>query len=261
VTVRLLLACVLGFALSSTAIAAHSHKTPKPVIPATRSVPSSIASASANATAPANVTPDAIAPAPAPRLSNFADTVFAGIVGENAPILSIDLATGTTMGGTPLSFEKTTLDQLQQSFGGLIHSQGDASDAVSWLCYTQHAAKKGDTPTTVWFTSTNGAASASPTLSMVVVQHVDASHKSGCATAPKTFTFPSFAIPALGATLDALSAKYGPIKRDRQGNVYFTSTRPLGDGTGKTVYQTLGYVIGRKKDVVSGIALTQVTTN
>jgi len=207
--------------------------------------------------------PPVTTPAPAvpgPKLSNFADVVVAGIVGESAPEVDIDFAAGATIGPMPLAFEKTTLDQIQGTYGGLLHTQSDAARAVSWLCYTKHARTKADTPVTVWFISDNGMAGRTDTVSTVVVENVDASKASGCATASKTFAFPSFAVPSIGASPADLKAKFGVLKRDRQHNAYFDSTRPVGDGSGKSIYQKLGYVISRKGTVFA-IALSQVTTD
>jgi len=197
---------------------------------------------------------------PGPKLSNFADVVVAGIVGESAPEVDIDFAAGTTIGQMPIAFEKTTLDLIQGSYGGLLHTQGDAGNAVTWLCYTQHAKTKADIPTTVWFISDNEMAGGTDTVSTIVVENVDASKVSGCATASKTFVFPTFGIPSIGASPADLQAKFGALKRDRQHNAYYDSTRPVGDGSGKSVYQKLGYVIS-KKGTVSGLALSQVTTD
>ena len=194
------------------------------------------------------------------RLSNFADLFFSGTVGESAPELTMDFVPGTALGSTPLVFEKTKLDDLQKSFGGTLHAQGDAGNGVTWLCFTRHAATRADTPRTVWFTSTNEMADAGHTLSMVVVQNVDAAKVSGCATAPANFSFPSFGLPALGAALSDIKQKFGSARRDRQGNVYFNSTRPTDDGSGTSIYQSAGYFVN-KKGIVTGFALSQVTTD
>ena len=76
-------------------------------------------------------TPPAPTPAAAgPRLNNFADLVFDGIVGENAPEVSADFVSGATLGSMPLAFEKTKLADIQATYGGQLHSQGDAGNAV-----------------------------------------------------------------------------------------------------------------------------------
>ena len=244
------------------------HRRPAAIKPASAAVTTPTPSAAAQGALAwaAGIAPTAVAVSAAPvvtgpRLSNLADLVFDGVVGENAPEVSADFTPGAMLGTTPLLFEKTTLDQLQENFGGLIHLQGDAGSTVSWLCYTRHAQTKSDVPTTAWFTSTGEMTGSGNTLSMVVVQQVDAAKVSGCATAPASFPFPVFGIPALGATLADLKTKFGALKRDRQHNAYYDSTRPVGDGTGASVYQTLGYVVGRKTGVVSGIAVSQVTTD
>lgn len=217
--------------------------------------PKALPAASANATGPSAPAPEA-----APKLSNFADLVFDGFVGENAPELSADFAAGLTLGTLPLQLEKTRLSDIEAAFGGQQHSQGDPANGATWLCYTQHARTKLDTPKTVWFIADDKTAAPGQTLTLIVVEDVDAGKVSGCLTAPKTFTWPAFGVPTIGATLPDIEAKLGPSPKDRQGNVYYTSTRPLSDGSGKSVYQTLGYVLNRKGAVL-GLSLSQVTTD
>ena len=160
----------------------------------------------------------------------------------------------------PLVFERTRLADIQALYGGQLHAQGDAGDAATWLCYTRHARTKADTPKTVWFASTEATTAAGTSLDLLVVENVDAAKVSGCSSAPKAFAFPTFGVPGIGATLTELKAKFGTLARDRQGNVYYNSTRALGDGSGNSVYQTLGYVMNRK-GVALGIAISQQTTH
>lgn len=193
-----------------------------------------------------------------PKLSNFADVVVAGISGENAPEVSIDFTTSTAIGSMPLVFEKTRLADIQAIYGGQIHTKGEADSAANWLCYTQHARTKADTPKTVWFISTKEAAAKGNALSTLVVENVDAGKVSGCLTAPKAFSFPAFSVPSLGASYDELKTRFGALTKDRQKNVYYDSAHALGDGSGQSVYEILGYRM-TKKGVVNGIALSQVT--
>ena len=198
-------------------------------------------------------------PAPVgPKLSNFADTVVAGISGENAPEVSLDFAPGTAIGSMPLAFETTKLDDIQAIYGGQIHAQGEGDSATTWLCYTQHARTKADTPKTVWFISTKQPAAKGNALSTLVVENVDAGKVSGCLTAPKAFSFPAFSVPSLGATYADLQTHFGALTKDRAKNVYYDSTHALGDGSGQSVYEILGYRMTRK-GLVNGIALSQTT--
>lgn len=267
--------------------AAFAQTTPVPLAPApapaaappaaTSTQPAPLAPTAAQTQPDGSATPAADAPAApsadaagtvitgaspdtGPKLTDFPGLFFSGTVGESAPELTQDLTTGTTLGAAPLLFEKTKLDDLASQYGGTLHSSGDAGDAVTWLCLTQHAHTKADTPRTVWFTSTNEMADTGHTLSMVMVENVDAAKKDGCATAPKGFVFPTFSVPAVGATLADLKQKYGSNKRDRQGNVYYDSTLPTTDGSKLTIYQAVGYRVN-KKGIVTGFALSQVTTN
>jgi hypothetical protein len=241
--------------LATVLIAAVAH--------ADDTAPAAAAAAPAAATPAAPAAADApivdTTPAPVgPKLSNFADVVVAGISGENAPEVSLDFATGTAIGSMPLAFEKTKLDDIQAIYGGQIHAQGEGDSAASWLCYTQHARTKADTPKTVWFISTKQTAAQGKALSTLVVENVDAGKVSGCLTAPKAFTFPAFGVPSLGATYADLQARFGALTKDRQKNVYYDSTHALGDGTGQSVYEILGYRMTRK-GLVNGIALSQTT--
>jgi hypothetical protein len=169
------------------------------------------------------------------------------------------LALLLALGALPLAFEKTRLADVVALAGGTIHTPIDSGSGAAWLCYTRHAATTKDKPMTVWFTA-GPAAATGDALSMVVVETVDASRASGCATAPAGFVFPAFGVPAIGATIKDLSAKFGSAKRDRQGNVYYDSARPLNDGSGNTVYQTLGYRLTRAGKVTA-ISLGQTTTH
>ena len=67
-------------------------------------------------------------------------------------------------------------------------------------------------------------------------------------------------VPAIGASLAEIKTRFGTLIRDRQHNAYYNSTRPLNDGSGQSVYQTLGYFIDKSAHV-RGIALSQMTTD
>jgi len=195
-----------------------------------------------------------------PRLSNFADLVVDGIVGENAPEVDADFAAGLSLASTPLLLERTTLDQVQAADGGLLHTQGDGDSTVTWLCYTRHAPTKADTPMTMWLIADGNKAPKLHVVSRVVVENVDAAKVSGCATAEKAVAFPTFGVPAIGASLAEIKTRFGTLIRDRQHNAYYNSTRPLNDGSGQSVYQTLGYLIDKSAHV-TGVALSQMTTD
>jgi hypothetical protein len=223
-------------------------------------IPAAAASATPAVAAPPAPIADTTPATAGPKLSNFADLVVAGIVGENAPEVSLDFTPSTAIGSMPLAFEKTTLDDIQAVYGGQVHAQGTADSAASWLCYTQHARTRADTPKTVWFISTKAVAGKGNTLSTLVVENVDAGKVSGCLTAPRAFSFPAFSVPAIGASLADLKTRFGVLTKDKQRNVYYDSAHALGDGSGQSVYETLGYRMTRQ-GVVNGIAMSQTTTD
>lgn len=251
--VLLALACLPAPAQAAAPAKGTTAKSAIAKSAAAKSAPAKTAAPVTPAAPPAAAA--APAPPPAPQLTEFAGLVFSGIVGEEAPELTMDFTAGTTLGGAPLVFEKTHLEDLQKQFGGTLQT-GGGDTGPTWLCLTRHARTKADTPQTVWFISS----SADHGLGMVAVEQVDAARKDGCATAPAGFDFPKFGVPMAGASLADLKTRFGAFKRDKQGNVYYASARPLNDGSGNTVYQTLGYRVTRK-GVVTGLTMGQTTTH
>jgi hypothetical protein len=196
----------------------------------------------------------------APALTDFAGLFVSGTVGENAPELATDFSAGATLGSAPLGLEQVSLDDLASRLGGSLHATGDAATGVTWLCFTQHARSRRDVPRTVWFVSSTGAATGPHALAMVIVENVDAARRDGCTTASPDFAFPSFGIPVVGARRTDLKHAFGSDRADRQGNVYYNSTRPAADGSTRSIYQRLGYRLDRA-GLVTGFAIAQVTTD
>ncbi|MDR3471246.1 MAG: hypothetical protein P4M09_06110 [Devosia sp.] len=190
-----------------------------------------------------------------PKLSHFAHLMAEAAVGENAPQLSEDFTAGIAAGKLQLQFERTTLEDIRAQFGGEIHSTQEATGVVSWLCYTRRGAASSRVPVTIWFIS--NAATPSLPLNMVVAQETDAGKHDGCTTSPPGFTLLATGLSPLGATVGDLKAHFGMLPYDKVHNVYYNSTRPLGDGTGKSVYQRLGYALKAGRAV--GIAVSQST--
>jgi hypothetical protein len=190
------------------------------------------------------------------KLTHLAHLMAEAAVGENAAELTSDFTSGTVLGNVPLLFETTTLADIQRLHGGIGHSLDEATQKVTWLCYTRPATSVRAPAETVWFIS--NATGAPVTLDMVVVQQVDAAKDDGCTTVTPDFVFPSFGVPTIGSTAAEVKAHFGSLPYDNVHNLYFNSTRPTTDGAGKSVYQRLGYAMS-KGGVVVGIALGQTT--
>jgi hypothetical protein len=190
------------------------------------------------------------------KLTHLAHLMAEAAVGENAPELTADFTTGAVFGKVPLRFETTTLAGIQRRNGGVGHAIDEATDEVTWLCYTRPATPAKGPPETVWFIS--NATGAPVSLNMVVVQQVDAAKDDGCATVTPDFLFPNFGVPTIGSSAPALRAQFGTLPYDNVHNLYYNSTRPTTDGSGKSIYQRLGYALS-KTGIVVGIALTQTT--
>lgn len=190
------------------------------------------------------------------KLTHLAHLMAEAAVGENAPELSADFTSGALFGKTPLHFETTTLAGIQRMVGGKGHAIDEATDEVTWLCYTRQATSTKEPPETVWFIS--NATGAPVSLNMVVVQQVDAAKDDGCASVTREFVFPSFGVPAIGSTAGEIKAHFGTLPYDKVHNLYYDSTRPATDGSGKSIYQRLGYALS-KSGIVVGVALGQTT--
>jgi hypothetical protein len=190
-----------------------------------------------------------------PSLSHLAHLMAEAAVGENAPELSEDFAAGITAGKLQLQFERTTLGDIRAQFGGEIHATQEATGVVSWLCYTRKGAASGRVPVTIWFIS--NAATASLPLNMVIAQKTDARKHDGCATAPPALTLLATGLSPIGTSVKDLKARFGMLPYDKVHNVYYNSTRAVGDGTGKSVYQRLGYALKGGRAVA--IAVSQST--
>ena len=190
------------------------------------------------------------------KLTHLAHLMAEAAVGENAAELTSDFASGAMFAEMPLLFETTTLADIQRLHGGIGHSLDEATQKVTWLCYTRQAASGKAPAETLWFIS--NATGAPVSLDMVVVQQVDAAKDDGCTTVPPDFVFPSFGVPAIGSTAAELKAHFGSLPYDNVQNLYFNSTRPTTDGAGKSIYQRLAYAMS-KGGVVVGLALGQTT--
>ena len=189
------------------------------------------------------------------KLTHFAHLMAEAAVGENAPELTVDFTSGAMFGNLPLRFEATSLAGIQRLDGGVGHAIDEATGEVTWLCYTRHASAKQPAET-VWFIS--NATGAPVILNMVVMQQVNAGKDDGCASVTKDFVFPKFGVPAIGSDAAELKAHFGTLPYDNVHNLYYDSTRPATDGSGKSIYQRLGYTM-TKTGIVTGIALTQTT--
>ncbi len=128
-------------------------------------------------------------------------------------------------GAMPIILEHTTLTQVKQRFGGNIQAGGDASEAVSWLCY--RATTHSSTPIVYWFAS-NAEMSAGLSVSQVAVQ-LDASPAvlASCDQAPASLNGINSDLPEVGATADVLTQRFGPLKPDARGFLVYSHERPL----------------------------------
>lgn len=178
--------------------------------------------------------------------------------GENAPELKLDFWQNVAFEGLPIEAEKTRLEDIQKRFGGSLHAHDAAAGTVTWLCFAKRAAAT-TRAWTVWFVSSIAASVPhGHPVTLIAVQEINAGASDGCAAAPRDSSPPTFGVPGLGGRAVKLKAHFGQLPYDRVHNVYYDSVRPLGDGSGKSVYQRLGYIV-TKRGMVVGVAVTQTT--
>jgi hypothetical protein len=199
------------------------------------------------------------AAAPSPKLTNFARLMAEGVVGENAAEVHGDLAGGISLGPLSIALQQTPLAQVQGLFGGTVHSKTLWAGPMSWLCYSRPKIRGTRGPLTIWLISIADYPEA-PKITMVVAQRVEAGKRDGCQSGSQgSKGLPSLKVPvpSIGSRSQALGTRFGVIRYDKVRNVYYEAARPLHDGSGRAVYQRLGYVIS-KGDVV-GIGVGQST--
>jgi hypothetical protein len=119
--------------------------------------------------------------AAAPPAFPFAD-------GLAKPTLQARPGTVLHLGSLAIEFEKTSMLEVLRSVGtGEIHSQGDAGDSLSWICYqVADAAAKDKSAQLLWITS--GALQGGQIADGVVAHSVPAAPSPGdCAPLPERF--------------------------------------------------------------------------
>lgn len=192
------------------------------------------------------------------KLSHLGHLMADEAAGENAPELKLDFWQNVAFEGLPIEAEKTRLEDIQKRFGGSLHAHDAAAGTVTWLCFAKRAAATARA-WTVWFaSSTAGSEPHGHPVTLIAVQEINAGASDGCAATPSGSSLPTFDVPSLGSRAVNLKAHFGQLPYDRVGNVYYDSVRPLDDGSDKSVYQRLGYIV-TKRGMVTGVAVTQTT--
>jgi hypothetical protein len=162
-------------------------------------------------------------------------------------------------GSLEIKLEQTTLADVGKAFGGTMRDEGDAGDSSYWLCYAGPDA--GGAPSIFWFVSGEMGGSDHGILSVAQQPNPDGKVPEGCANAPAGLTGIEFDTPGVGAPLSDVAAKFGDAKPDHHGHFGFAASYPSSSPDLKdfTVTQTLTYTAGNGR--ITGVALTQVTSN
>lgn len=160
-------------------------------------------------------------------------------------------------GSLDIVLEKTSLFDVQRAFGGTLQHQGDAGEATEWLCYAGPNAH-GE-PALFWFSSGEMGGAEESILSVAQQSNPGGKLPDGCANAPHELTHIDFGVPGVGARLGDVTSQVGAAKPDANGHFPYAASYPSNQSKDFTVTQTLVYTT--KKNVITGVAITQVTSD
>ena len=160
-------------------------------------------------------------------------------------------------GSLDIVLEKTSLFDVQRAFGGTLQHQGDAGEATEWLCYAGPNAH-GE-PALFWFSSGEMGGAEESILSVAQQSNPGGKLPDGCANAPHELTHIDFGVPGVGARLGEVTSQVGAAKPDANGHFPYAASYPSNQSKDFTVTQTLVYTT--KKNVITGVAITQVTSD
>jgi hypothetical protein len=153
--------------------------------------------------------------------------------------------------------EKTSLFDVQHTFGGTLQHEGDAGDATEWLCYS--GADIHGAPTLFWFSSGEMGGAQESILGVAQQPNPDGKVPDGCANAPHDLTHIDVGVPGVGATLSDVTSHFGAAKPDANGHFHYAASYPADPSKDFTVTQTIVYTT--KHGVITGVAITQVSAD
>jgi hypothetical protein len=160
-------------------------------------------------------------------------------------------------GSLDIVLEKTSLFDVQRAFGGTLQHEGDAGEATEWLCYAGLNAH-GE-PALFWFSSGEMGGAEESILSVAQQSNPGGTLPDGCANAPRELTHIDVGVPGVDATLGDVTSHVGAAKPDANGHFHYAASYPSSQSKDFTVTQTLVYTT--KKNVITGVAITQVTSD
>jgi hypothetical protein len=160
------------------------------------------------------------------------------------------------VGALEVRLEVTPLSAVQLMFGGVIRGAGDAANAVTWLCYAGKDAKQRSV--VFWFASNDEMSGDHHEVTQIAVQdNPGGAAPAGCGVAPVGLRI-EFGIPAVGSTMDEVSAKFGAGKPDARGFVSYASETKTTTPKEMTVMQSVQYRV--RESVVTIVSVSQVST-
>ncbi|MDB5561290.1 MAG: hypothetical protein JWN11_708 [Hyphomicrobiales bacterium] len=182
------------------------------------------------------------------EFGGFAETAATGAYQTDHPApLPPGTISSIQAGPMQIVFEATDLVEIQKTFGGTVHNQGEAGSHVIWICY-------GLGQQTAWFYSDGEMAHG--TVSLVALEQGAPLAKWGCAAAPTNLTALDFKVPGIGASTSSVTDRLGSSPPDTNGRLAYVGDTPV-DGSESVKYQEL--VFEAHEGLITAVAASQIT--
>ncbi|MFB8344887.1 hypothetical protein ACWGNA_26590 [Brucella cytisi] len=150
-----------------------------------------------------------------------------------------------------VSLEKTTISEIQNSFGGEIQSHTAMGKGTTWLCYDLDV---GGLKRRIWFVSDGQKKSDDDLVNFVSTEVVE-DHIQGCDVPRVDLTELSLPVPTLKDRPDALKKRFGVgIK---QGLIRYSNEQTA--KTGEVIVQSLVYRV--RGGEIDAVAFSQATAH
>ena len=185
-------------------------------------------------------------------LRGFGDEVWGAKTPTPRTIeLKAPLALQIFVGGQKLMLEQTTLADLVKRFGGAAHSQGDAGNAIDWVCYSDATTRR-----TLWFASDEMGGARKAVMSFALAVGDGGSEGNGCDKPTTPLGKVVLNLPSLGGSVADINREFG-AGLDHSPSILLSGSRPKGkDATRQTWIQ---YKLNDGRIV--GVAVGQSTVN
>jgi hypothetical protein len=159
-----------------------------------------------------------------------------------------------TIGDLVIEIEKTPIRVVADALGGEIQQQGEAGEALAWLCYT-----RGER--TIWFYE-DGEFGGGKVNMVAVETTTGVADDAGCTEGAASLDTIDFGVPTIGADWSEVMDRFGVMRPRDTGTFGYRSVvqTPLASGGFFVIAQDLLY--RRNRDgKIDAIGVLQVSEN